>query len=29
VRSLYSYAFGGRSLGADDYRRWRASGAEP
>ena len=29
VGSLYSYAFGGRSLGLDDYRRWRESGAGP
>ena len=29
VRSLYSYAFGGRSIAADDYRRWRESGAGP
>jgi hypothetical protein len=29
VKSLYSYAFGGRSLGPDDYRRWRAGGAGP
>lgn len=27
VRSLYSYAFGGRSLALDDYRRWRENGA--
>jgi hypothetical protein len=29
VRSLYSAAFGGRVVGADDYRRWRELGAEP
>lgn len=29
VGSLYSYAFGGRSLGLDDYRRWRETGAGP
>ena len=27
VRSLYSFAFGGRSIAPDDYRRWRESGA--
>ncbi|MBA3316562.1 MAG: DUF4129 domain-containing protein [Gemmatimonadales bacterium] len=29
VRSLYSYAFGGRAIGLDDYRRWREHGAGP
>jgi hypothetical protein len=29
VGSLYSYAFGGRSLEPADYRRWRERGAEP
>jgi hypothetical protein len=29
VRSLYSYAFGGRSIALDDYRRWRDHGAGP
>ena len=29
VRSLYSYAFGGRSVAPDDYRRWRENGAGP
>lgn len=29
VRSLYSYAFGGRSIAPDDYRRWRETGAGP
>ena len=29
VRSLYSYAFGGRSIAPDDYRRWRENGAGP
>jgi hypothetical protein len=29
VRSLYSYAFGGRSIALDDYRRWRDNGAGP
>lgn len=29
VRSLYSYAFGGRSIALDDYRRWRENGAGP
>jgi hypothetical protein len=29
VRSLYSYAFGGRSIAPDEYRRWRENGAGP
>ena len=29
VGSLYSYAFGGRSIALDDYRRWRENGAGP
>jgi hypothetical protein len=29
VRALYAYAFGGRSMGLDDYRRWRESGTGP
>jgi hypothetical protein len=29
VRTLYAGAFGGRSLGPDDYRRWRELGAGP
>lgn len=29
VGSLYAYAFGGRSLALDDYRRWREHGAGP
>jgi hypothetical protein len=29
VRSLYSFAFGGRSIALDDYRRWRENGAGP
>jgi uncharacterized protein DUF4129 len=29
VRTLYAGAFGGRSLGPDDYRRWRDLGAGP
>ena len=29
VRSLYSFAFGGRSMAFDDYRRWREDGAGP
>jgi hypothetical protein len=29
VGSLYSYAFGGRSISADDYRRWREHGSGP
>jgi len=29
VRTLYAGAFGGRTLGADDYRRWRELGAGP
>jgi hypothetical protein len=29
VRTLYAGAFGGRSLGLDDYRRWRDLGAGP
>jgi hypothetical protein len=29
VRTLYAGAFGGRSLGSDDYRRWRELGAGP
>jgi hypothetical protein len=29
VRSLYSYAFGGRSIALDDYRSWRENGAGP
>lgn len=29
VRNLYSYAFGGRSIAPDDYRRWREHGAGP
>ncbi len=29
VRSLYSYAFGGRSIAPDEYRRWREMGAGP
>ena len=29
VGNLYSYAFGGRSIALDDYRRWRENGAGP
>lgn len=29
VRTLYSHAFGGRSIAPDDYRRWREHGAGP
>ncbi len=29
VGSLYAYAFGGRSIAPDDYRRWREHGAGP
>lgn len=29
VRSLYSYVFSGRSIGPDEYRRWRENGAGP
>jgi hypothetical protein len=29
VRTLYAGAFGGRSLGREDYRRWREVGAGP
>ena len=29
VRALYAHVFGGRPLGLDDYRRWRAAGAPP
>lgn len=29
VRSLYAFAFGGRTLGLDEYRRWREHGAGP
>jgi hypothetical protein len=29
VQSLYAFAFGGRSVNPEDYRRWRASAAEP
>jgi len=29
VSALYLYVFGGRPLGPDDYRRWRAAGAGP
>ena len=29
VRSLYSHAFSGRTIGPDDYRRWREHGAGP
>lgn len=29
VRNLYAYAFSGRSIGPDDYRRWRENGAGP
>ena len=29
VRSLYAYAFSGRAIGPDDYRRWRESGTGP
>jgi Domain of unknown function (DUF4129) len=29
VRTLYAGAFGGRALGADNYRRWRELGAGP
>ena len=29
VRSLYDYAFSGRTLGPEDYRRWREHGAGP
>jgi Domain of unknown function (DUF4129) len=29
VRTLYAGAFGGRTLGADDYHRWRELGAGP
>ena len=29
VRTLYLHAFGGRPVALDDYRHWRAAGAEP
>jgi hypothetical protein len=29
VRSLYSYAFGGHALDAENYRRWREAGSGP
>ena len=29
VRTLYLHAFGGRPVAPDDYRHWRAAGAEP
>jgi hypothetical protein len=29
VRTLYLHAFGGRPTALDDYRHWRAAGAEP
>lgn len=29
VRSLYAYAFGGRTVDADGYRRWRAMAGGP
>jgi ABC-type nickel/cobalt efflux system permease component RcnA len=29
VRTLYLHAFGGRPAALDDYRHWRAAGAEP
>jgi hypothetical protein len=29
VRMLYLHAFGGRPVALDDYRQWRAAGAEP
>jgi hypothetical protein len=29
VRMLYLHAFGGRPAGLDEYRHWRAAGAEP
>jgi hypothetical protein len=29
VRTLYLHAFGGRPAGLDEYRHWRAAGAEP
>jgi hypothetical protein len=29
VRSLYLHVFGGRPVEPEDYRRWRAAGAEP
>ncbi len=29
VRTLYASAFGGRAMGLEDYRRWRALGAGP
>jgi hypothetical protein len=29
VRTLYLHAFGGRPAELDDYRHWRAAGAEP
>lgn len=29
VGSLYAYAFGGQPIGAEDYRRWRDTGAGP
>ncbi|MGH7578539.1 MAG: DUF4129 domain-containing protein [Gemmatimonadales bacterium] len=29
VRSLYDYAFSGRAVALDDYRRWRESGTGP
>ncbi len=29
VRSLYAFAFSGRSIAPDDYRRWRESGSGP
>jgi hypothetical protein len=29
VRTLYLHVFGGQAVGLDDYRLWRAAGAEP
>jgi hypothetical protein len=29
VRHLYTYAFSGRTIDSDDYRRWRERGAAP
>jgi hypothetical protein len=29
VGALYLHVFGGRPVAPDDYRRWRAAGAEP
>jgi hypothetical protein len=29
VRTLYAGAFGGRTLGVEDYRMWRELGARP